>query len=166
MSDDVRLVNLRIDEEECPEFGKLQNDAAALCAALVEDTQRQCAAHSEPPPTAVLLIKDTVFKIFRTRELPTRVIASLGRKLAQDWGAKAGAMICFGGIMDNTEREPNDDNAEPVIVVYTETASGEHAIDFHRPVAHKGKIARFVSLHRMTGEDAKQAAPLAFFGEE
>jgi len=162
----MQLVNLPIDEFESGELGKLQNDAAALCAALVEDTQRQCAAHSDPPPTAVLLIKDTKFKIFRTRELPTKVIAALGRKLAQEWGAKAGAMICFGGLVDNVEREPSDDNAEPIIVVYTETVGGEHALDFHRPIPHQGRIARFVALHRATGEDAKQAAPLAFFGEE
>jgi len=164
--DDMNLVSLHVDEFRSGALGRLQDDAAALCAALVEDTQRQCAAHSEPPPTAVLLIKDTTFKIFRTRELPTRAIAALSRKLAQEWGAKAGAMICFGGITRDAENEPNDDTAEPIIVVYVENAKGEHAIDFHRPVAHKGKIARFVALHRMTGDDAQQAKPFAFFGEE
>jgi hypothetical protein len=146
----MQLVNLPIDEFESGELGRLQGDAAALCAALVEDTQRQCAAHSDPPPTAVLLIKDTKFKIFRTRELPTKVIAALGRKLAQEWGAKAGALICFGGITDKRDAAC-DDTAAPVIVVYTETAKGECCI---------------VALFRNTGEDAKQAAPFTFFGEE
>jgi hypothetical protein len=164
--DEMKLVNVNIEDHKAPEFERLQDDAAALCAALVEDTQRQCAAHSEPPPTAVLLIKDDAFKIFRTRELPTSVIAALGQKLAKEWGAKAGAMICFGGIADKANGEPCDDTASPVIVVYVETAKGEHAIDFHRPVAHKGRIARFVALWRNTGEDAKRAAPFAFFGQE
>jgi hypothetical protein len=162
---DGKLIEVKVEDFTSPGLTRLQNDAAALCAALVEDTQRQCARHSEPPPVAVLLLKDDTVKIFRTRELPMPLVEAVSQKLAREWGATAAAFICFGGVADSQE-DACDDKSAPAIVVYTETAEGQHAIDFHRPVATNGKISRFVALHRVTGEAAQKSQPFAFFEKE
>jgi len=162
---DGKLIEIKVEDFRSPELTRLQDDAAALCAALVEDTQRQCAQHSEPPPIAVLLLKDDTVKIFRTRELPMSVVESVAKKLAQEWGAKAAAFICFGGVADSQEEACNEKSA-PAIVIYTETIVGGHAIDFHRPVATNGKISRFVAIDRLVGEAAQKSQPFAFFVKE
>lgn len=162
---DGKLIEVTVENFTSPTLTRLQNDAAALCAALVEDTQRQCAQRSEPPPVAVLLLKDETVKIFRTRELPMQLVEAVSQKLAREWGARAAAFICFGGVADSKE-DACDDKSAPAIVVYTETANGGHAIDFHRPVAKDGKISVFVALDRLTGKAAQESQPFAFFAKE